>query len=413
MKILALTSKSPYPLVEGRALRTFNLLKQAARRHEIHLLSFVQTPEEVEGIEAMRDICASVAFEPLYLDGGRTELLRDAALELASAAPLMAVKYSTSRMRRRLRASLEAGHFDVLHLDMLHLGQYLDEAGPVPVVLVDHNVESVLLERRAQNERRLLAHAYLRYQVAKLRRFEARSCERADAVVAVSEHDAAQLRALAPRASVRSVPNGVDTDFFCARDVPRQAGGMVFVGGLGWFPNLDAMRYFCESILPLIRRECPEASLTVVGKNPDERAAKSIAAHPCVCLTGMIDDIRDTVSAAAVYVVPLRIGGGTRLKILDALSMGKAIVTTSLGCEGLDVVHGEHVLIADEPQRFAREVLRVLANPALAAELGRRGRELVRQRYEWAVIAEAMEEVYAACRQGRSGRSREGGADQS
>jgi len=404
MKILALTSKSPYPLVEGRALRTFNLLKQAARHHEIHLLSFVQTPEEVQGIEKMRDICASVAFEPLYLDGGKASLLRDATLELASTAPLMAVKYSTSTMRRRLRASLRGGHFDVLHLDMLHLAQYLAEAGGVPAVLVDHNVESVLLERRAQNERRLLAHAYLRYQVAKLRRFEARSCERADAVVAVSEHDAAQLRALAPQATVRSVPNGVDTDFFCARDVPRLAGSMVFVGGLGWFPNLDAMRYFCESVLPLVMQECPAASLTVVGKNPDERAAKSIAAYPRVRLTGMIDDIRDTVSAAEVFVVPLRIGGGTRLKILDALSMGKAIVTTSLGCEGLDVIHGEHLLIADEPQTFAREILRLFANPSLAADLGRRGRELVRKRYEWAVIAEAMEEVYASCRRRRVDR---------
>lgn len=399
MKILALTSKSPYPLVEGRALRTFNLLKQAARRHEIHLLSFVQTPEEVEGIESMRGICASVAFEPLYLDGARTNLLRDAALELVSSAPLMAVKYSTSTMRRRLRASLRAARFDVLHLDMLHLALYLDEAQSVPVVLVDHNVESVLLERRAQSEPRPLAHAYLRYQVGKLRRFEARSCERANAVVAVSEHDAAQLRSLAPRATVWSVPNGVDTDFFRARDTPRQAGSMVFVGGLGWFPNLDAMRYFCESVLPLVLRQCPDASLTVVGKNPDERAAKAIAAHPRVRLTGMIDDIRDTVSAAAVFVVPLRIGGGTRLKILDALSMGKAIVTTSLGCEGLDVIHGEHLLIADEPQSFAREVLRVLGNPALAAELGRRGRELVQNRYEWAVIAETMEEVYAAASQ--------------
>jgi len=402
MKILAVTTKSPYPLVEGRALRTFNLLKQAARHHEIHLLSFVQTPEELEGIETMRKICASVAFEPLYLDGGRANLLRDAALELASAAPLMAVKYSTATMRRRLRTSLRDGRFDLLHLDMLHLGQYLDEARSVPVVLVDHNVESVLLERRAQNEKRPLAHAYLRYQVAKLRRFEARSCERADAVVAVSEHDAAQLRALAPRAAVRSVPNGVDTDFFCARDVPRYAGNMVFVGGLGWFPNLDAMRYFCDSVLPLVLQQCPDASLTVVGKNPDERAAKSISAHPRVRLTGMIDDIRDTVSAAAVFVVPLRIGGGTRLKILDALSMGKAIVTTSLGCEGLDVAHGEHLLIADEPQAFAREVLRVLATPTLAAELGRRGRELVRKRYEWTVIAEEMEEVYAGCRQRRT-----------
>jgi glycosyltransferase involved in cell wall biosynthesis len=177
---------------------------------------------------------------------------------------------------------------------------------------------------------------------------------------------------------------------------------MVFVGGLGWFPNLDAMRYFCDSVFPLVLHECPEANLTVVGKNPDERAARSIAAHPGVRLTGMIDDIRDTVSAAAVYVVPLRMGGGTRLKILDALSMGKAIVTTALGCEGLEVIHGEHLLIADEPQTFAREVLRLLANPDLAVELGRRGRELVRKRYEWKVIAEAMEEVYAGCRQRRA-----------
>jgi glycosyltransferase involved in cell wall biosynthesis len=394
MKILVMTTKSPYPLFEGRALRTYNLLKQAAAHHEIHLVSFVQTREELAGIEHLREFCTHVEHETLYFEGARWSLLRDLLRDLVSRAPLHALKYRTPTMWRRIRELLARNHYDLVHLDMLHLSEYMDLTGPTPVVLVEHNVESVLLQRRAEAERNPLVRAYVRYQARKLARYEARACARARHVVAVSELDAELLRAMAPGARVTSIPNGVDTEFFRARDVAPQPDGLVFVGGLTWFPNLDAIRYFCAEILPLVQAEVPGLRLSVVGKIPGPRAIRDIASLPNVRLLGLIDDVRDVISAAPVYVVPLRVGGGTRLKILDALSMGKAIVSTSVGCEGLDVRDGEQILIADTPADFARAVVRALREPRLAAGLGARGRELVQQRYEWNVIARDLEKVY-------------------
>ncbi|MDE2433118.1 MAG: glycosyltransferase [Burkholderiales bacterium] len=395
MKILVVTTKSPYPLFEGRALRTYNLIKQAAREHEIHLLSFVQTQEDLDGIEHMRTICPVVEYEKLYFEGAKTQIVKDAICELFSRAPLPVVKYRTAAMRERMRRLMQTHRYDLVHLDMLHLADYIDLCGDTPVALIEHNVEHVILDRRADTETRPLHRAYLRYQAAKLKAFEARACQRAQHVVAVSDLDAQQLRTLAPGSQVTSVPNGVDTEFFSAQGRPKQASSLVFVGGFTWFPNLDAIRYFCEDILPKLIQAIPDIRLTVIGKQPDTPAVHEIAKHPHVHLAGQVDDIRPYVDEAAAYIVPLRIGGGTRLKILDALSMSKAIISTSVGCEGLAVEDGRTIVMADTPDDFAQAIVRVLRDPELADRLGRQGRELVEQRYDWAAVARGLMQVYA------------------
>lgn len=396
MKILAITTKSPYPLYEGRALRTYNLLRHIARRHEVHLLSFVQTPEEIDGIAHMRSVCAHVESERLYMDNARTRLALDLLREPFSRAPLMAVKYRSSRMRARIEALMRAHRYDVVHLDMLHLAEYIDLFPHTPVVLVEHNVESVILQRRLETETSMLKRLYIGYQHRKLRHYEARMCRRADHVVAVSELDAEQLRAMSGSANVTSISNGVDTEFFRATGEARVPTDLVFVGGLTWFPNLDAIRHFRADVLPHIVAAVPDVRITVVGKNPDDRAVREIADDPRITLAGLVDDIRPVISRAAVYVVPLRIGGGTRLKILDALSMGKALVSTSVGCEGLDVVDGEHLVVADTPEQFAAAVVRLLRDPAAAQALGAAGRALVQRKYEWAALADRLDAVYRA-----------------
>ncbi len=398
MKILVLTTKSPFPLHEGRALRTYNLIKQVSKKHEIHLFTFVQTPEEVSGVEQMRTICAQVEAEPLYLGAGKWRILLDLVRELVSASPLLAVKYRSRAMRKKIQSLLSSGEIDLVHLDMLHLGDYLDVCRNKPVVMVEHNVESVLLRRRVENESNLFRKAYLYYQYLKLRRYEARVCRRADHVVTVSEIDAELLRNLSGATGITPIPNGVDTGYFQDTGAPRRAHGLVFVGGLGWFPNYDAIRYFCAEVLPRVAAEIPDVTLTVVGKSPDDRKMRDITGNPRVRLTGLVDDVRSAISEADAYVVPLRIGGGTRLKILDALSMGKAIVSTSVGCEGLDVVPGRHLLVADDPEAFAREVVGVLRDRERARRLGEAGRRLVQQKYEWEIIAKELDRVYEDCR---------------
>jgi polysaccharide biosynthesis protein PslH len=408
MKILVMTTKSPYPLFEGRALRTYNLIKQAALHHEIHLLSFVQNQEDLDGIEHMRGICPVVEFEKLYFEGSKGQLLQDAVSELFSRAPLPVVKYQTSAMQARLRRLMADHHYDLIHLDMLHLAPYMDLCGSTPVCLVEHNVEHVILDRRADTETRPLHKAYLRYQARKLKHFEARACGQAGHVVTVSELDAQQLRELSPGARVTSVPNGVDTEFFTAGEQPHRPNSLVFVGGFTWFPNLDAIRYFCDEVLPLVTKVVPDLMLTVIGKQPDSAVVDEIARHPNVRLTGQVDDIRPYVDEAAAYVVPLRIGGGTRLKILDALSMSKAIVSTSVGCEGLNVTDGQSILVADTPQAMARTIIDIFQQPELAQRIGRAGRALVEREYDWRAVGKGLMTVYTdtAARTGAQGLPR-------
>jgi sugar transferase (PEP-CTERM/EpsH1 system associated) len=397
MKVLFVTTKSPYPLHEGRALRTYNLIREVAREHEVHLVSFVQTPEELEGIEHMRSLCRELHFHKLHFNAPRWRLAVEAVRELFGRAPLQVVKYRQASMRRTLQRLLATHRYDLVHFDMLHLAEYFPLCGPVPKLLTEHNVESVILQRRAETETRPLVRAYLRYQQRKLQRYEAQACRAADHVVAVSEADAEQLQRVSGRA-VTTVPNGVDTTFFTAAlDAAAQrnaAPTLVYVGAFTWFPNADAIRHFVEQVFPLIRAARPDVQLTVIGKGADAKSEPALAAQPGVRLAGLVDDIRPWVQQAQAYVVPLRIGGGTRLKILDAMAMGKAIVSTSVGCEGLAVTPGHDILVADDPREFAHQVLRLLGEPELAARLGRNGRALIEQRYDWRAIGAGLLDAY-------------------
>jgi polysaccharide biosynthesis protein PslH len=395
MKILAVTTKSPYPLNEGRALRTYNLLKQLARVHEVHLVSFVQSREELDGLKAMHEFCGLVEAEPLYLNFVPLRIALDALREPFSEAPLAVTKYATSGMRRRIKRLMDEHHYDILHLDMLHLGEYLPMGGRAITVIGQHNVESILLERRAERETRYLQGLYLRYQARKLARYEAAVCRRADRVIAVSEVDAGELAQMTGRQDIATIPNGVDTSFFeDDSDATVKPASLIFVGGFTWFPNLDGIEFFCEEILPRIAEKIPDVSLTVIGQNPDNAKTRAIAANPRVKVAGRVDDIRPYVAEAAAFIVPLRIGGGTRLKILDALSMGKAIVSTSIGCEGLAVEDGISILTGDSAQAFADSVVKVLQDPGLGRRLGEEGRQLVKSVYDWEVIGKRLGNIY-------------------
>jgi polysaccharide biosynthesis protein PslH len=397
VRILVITTKNPYPLYEGRALRTYNLLKQIAKKHEILLLTFVQTPEELDGIEHMRTFCSHVEAVPLHFGGGKLRIGIDMLRELFGLVPLHAVKYRSRVMRDKLRALLATQPIDVVHLEMLQLGEYLRLCSGKPVVLGEQNVESVLLRRRVENTSNPLAKIYLHYQYLKLRAYEARICQLATRVVAVSEVDANLLEELTGIAEVTPISNGVDTGYFAPSAGPRDPDRLVFVGGLTWFPNHDAIRFFCREVLPRVAEAVPSVTLTVVGKNLNDDSIREIAENPRVRLTGLVDDVRPEIAAATAYVVPLRIGGGTRLKILDALSMGTPLISTSIGCEGLDVVSGRHLLVADTADAFAREIVRVLRDPELGRRLGAAGRQLVVEKYDWSTIAPELERVYRRC----------------
>jgi glycosyltransferase involved in cell wall biosynthesis len=397
VRILAVTTKSPLPLNEGRALRTYNLLRELASRHEITLCSYVQSEAEVQGLEGMRGFCAGVHAVPLYLHAPRAELFRDLMRDLASDAPILAIKYQRRAMVELLRRLRREGRFDVLHLDMLHLGLLAREADGLPTVLVEHNVETALLERREQHATGPMK-SYLRRQVRKLGRFEASAVGAAQCVVTCSDNDAELLRKMNAGVRTITVPNAVDIEFFKPTGVAPRPATLIYVGGLGWFPNLDAIEFMARDILPRIQREMPGVTLTVVGQVPDKSMLDRFADCPSIRFAGLVEDIRPFAAEAVAYVVPLRIGGGTRLKILDAFAMGRPVVSTSIGCEGLRVQPERDILVADDAESFARATLRVLRDPALAKRLGEAGRDCVVREYQWSGAARLMDRAYDTAR---------------
>jgi glycosyltransferase involved in cell wall biosynthesis len=224
-----------------------------------------------------------------------------------------------------------------------------------------------------------------------MRRYESRACRRADLTIAVSEDDRLLLEQDAPESRMEAIPTGVDVDYFHAGDgALEQAAEIVFTGSMDWHPNEDAMCYFIDAILPLLRREVPGVSLTIVGRNPSPQM-RDAAEAAGVTVTGTVDDVRPYIRRAAVYVVPLRIGGGTRLKIYEALAMGKAVVSTTIGAEGLPLEEGVHILRADDPYAFARKILDLLQNPKRRQGLGAAGRRLMEREYSWSRVAQDFE----------------------
>ncbi|HID89771.1 MAG TPA: glycosyltransferase, partial [Anaerolineae bacterium] len=292
----------------------------------------------------------------------------------------------------------------VVHIEGIELACYLDlllEARPRPFILFDdHNCE-YLLQKRAfltdlTHPARWHAATYSLVQWLRLRRFEAWTCRQADQVVAVSDADAAALQTLVPGLSPVILPNGIEVDAY-RPDIPPTPGmgeaALVFTGKMDFRPNVDAVLWFAQEVLPRIRQEVPEAHFWVVGQQPHPRL-DPLRNDPAVTLTGRVGEIQPYIAGAAVYVIPIRMGGGTRLKLLEAMAMERAVVSTRLGAEGFPVHDGEELLLADTPDAFAAAVLSLLRNPDRRRALGRAGRRFVQIHYDWQVLIPRLEATY-------------------
>jgi glycosyltransferase involved in cell wall biosynthesis len=400
-RLLFLAQVLPFPPDGGVAIRTYNILRLLAREYEVTALCFYRraTVRDVDASVRALSAFARVTAFPILEERSAITLASNHLRSVLGRRVYTVFAYEHPEFRARLRREVRDGGFDLVHVDSLDLSGYLGELGTLPTICVHHNVESALLRRRAGLATKRVTAAYLRHQAALMQREEREWCPRLPLNVAVSDDDRAQLERLAPGARVIVVPNGVDTDAFRPAEVPQQ--GIVFVGGMTWFPNRDALEYFAAEIQPLLARDGEAPRVTWVGRATEGATAKYRAVG--IELTGYVDDIRPYVDAAACYVVPLRVGGGTRLKVLDAWAMGKAVVSTSVGCEGLDARDGWNILIRDDPKGFADAARRVLDDPELRSTLGRNARATVEDRYAWSVIGSRFLPEYEAVR--RAGRT--------
>jgi len=392
MRILWVKVDGLWPLNSGGRLRSFHIIAELARRHQVTLLTAHGAQDDPEGLAAQLPNCEQVlSVSYAAPKRGTAGFARALVRSWLSPLPVHIRKWRTPVIQQEVARCLAASSFDLCVVDFLITAADVPLDGAVPTVLFAHNVEHIIWKRLSQVESRPWRRALLELEWRKLRAYEAQACSKAALTVAVSEADRAVLAAHAPQARVRAIPTGVDLAYFSPNGWEQRPGSLVFTGAMDWFPNEGGIVHFVEEIFPRVRAAVPEASLTVVGRNPGARVRR-LAAVPGVRVTGTVDDVRPYVAEASVYVVPLRVGGGTRLKIFEALAMGKAVVSTTVGVEGLPLTPGTHYVQADDPAQFADAVVALLRDPARRRALGSAGRSLVEQRYAWSQVAREFED---------------------
>lgn len=402
MNILILSPYPPYPPYGGGTMRIYQLVCGLARRHRVTCLTFAPDEAAEQGLAPLREVCRVVAVRGPV----RRSLARRAWTTVASPLPDMALRNASERYAAALRDLLASDRFDLVQAESIEMAGYLDtargSAHPPALVLDQFNAEFVLQRRAfladARRPRRWHAAGYSLAQWRKLARYERAVMRGCDGVLAVSEDDRRTLAGLAPRTPAAVVPNGVDAAHFSRAALGGQIcfGGptLVFSGTLDFRPNVDAVSWFAAAVWPHIRASRPDVRLVLVGKRPAP-ALLRLAADPAVVVVGEVSDARPYLAAASVYVVPMRIGGGVRLKLLEALALEAPVVSTAMGAEGIvGLRDGSHCLLADQPADFAQAVLRLLDDPALAARLGAAGRALVAAGYDWSAIVPRLELFY-------------------
>lgn len=387
LRILWVKTGGLWPHNTGGRLRSFHIISELARQHRVSVMTTHAPDEDPEGLRRSLLHChevVSIPHAPIKWQSARFAALL--ARSYLSPLPVDAWRCLVPRLRDEVAQRLKSGEIDVCVADFIYSIPNVPLDMHVPVVKFSHNCEHMIWQRMASVERRPWRRALLAFEAERMRRYEADACTRSDLTIAVSEADREVLACIAPQATVVDVPTGVDIDYFTpatGAELPEQ---IVFTGSMDWHPNEDAMLHFIESVLPLIRVDVPQVSLTIVGRNPTPKLRRA-ARIAGVGVTGTVDDVRPYMAKAAVFVVPLRVGGGTRLKIFEALAMGKAVVSTSIGAEGLPLANGTHFMQADEPATFAAAVVALLRDRARRRALGDAGRQLVVDRFSWPQVA--------------------------
>jgi len=401
MHILWLKSELLHPVDKGGKIRTYEMLRQLRRDHEVTYLTLVFPDDAPEAAERAMEYCQRLVTVPHRLRpkvgmGFFGDLLGN----LVSPLPLSLARYKSAAMRRAIAQELVSNPYDLIVCDFLTPCVNMNFKYPCPTLLFEHNVEAMIWQRHAEQQTGAAKRLYLREQWRKMRCYERRACHRFDAVGAVSREDAAHIERQYGVAKVYDVPTGVDVEYFSPRQTPVTPHSLVFVGSMDWLPNEDGVVYFAEEVLPRVAAQLPDVKLKVVGRNPTPRVRELARRHPRITVTGRVNDVRPHVASAAACVVPLRIGGGTRLKIFEAMAMGKPVVSTAIGAEGLPVGEGTELLIANDPAAFSRAVVRILTDDTLRQRVGHNAREAVCARFGWEASTAAFTRICERVAQG-------------
>ena len=390
-RVLVVSGYLPYPPTWGAGMRVYQLVRELAKCNEVTLLC-QRAPDQSADAGDLADVCVEVRVVTRRPVTGLRRRARQAS-SLLSARPFLADAAVGPELQAALDDCLAGRMYDLVQLESSTLGLLRVPDG-IPVVIDEHNVESEVLLRAGTQERSALRRAFNRVEAAKTQHLELRTWQRSAGCAVPAQRDLVAVQSRAPALQVEVVPNAVDADVFRPHEGPTTVSGasLLFVGLLHYRPNVDAARHLVLQVLPELRRRRPDVRLTVVGAGPEAELAW-LRRHGVVA-TGLVPDVRVPMAEADCVVVPIAFGGGTRLKVLEALAMARPVVSTTVGAEGIDVRHEEHLLLADDDAAFVHQVCRVLEDPELARRLGRAGRDRVVDDYSWGAAALRLQALH-------------------
>ncbi len=388
LRVLVVDEELPWPPNSGKRVRTWNLLRRLSDRHDLHWIAYGPVSEEAKLTFRQQGISIDV-LDPLPPSKGIRFYGRLLA-SLLSGYPYSVVKHFTSRLQHRILEACELKQFDLVHFEWTPYARC--KSSNLPRLIVAHNVESDIWRRRAQNSSRFIGRHFFGIQASRMEAFERKTAENADCIVAVSELDAERFRSYG--APVTIVPNGVDLDYYQPTTETSENQSLLFVGSLDWHPNIDGVTEFVRHVLPLVRSRKPQATLRIIGRRPSSQLAMELQRVEGVNFVGEVADVRPHLAQASAVIVPLRIGGGTRIKILEAMAMAKPVISTSIGVEGLAIQDQCDFLLANTPLEFAARIDSLFADVQLRTRLGRNGRLLVERLYGWDSCADKLEESW-------------------
>ena len=401
MRILWIKTEFLHPVDKGGRIRTYQMLREIARAHHVTYLTLDDGTAAPDAESLASEYAAEIVRIPFAPPAkGSVGFYRDLLANVLSPLPYAVSRYRSGHMSREI--ARRAADADVIVCDFLAPAVNVPRVAGTPTVLFQHNVEAMIWERHAAVATSMLKRRYMSEQWRRMERFERNECRRFDHVVAVSPQDAAIMRERYGITRVSDVPTGVDIEYFTpSGTIQRRAHEIVFTGSMDWMPNDDAMTWFANDILPLVRSKLPDVHTTVVGRSPSARL-KALATERGIEITGRVPDVRPYLERAGVFIVPMRVGGGTRLKIFEAMSMGLPVVSTSIGAEGLPVDNDETAVLRDDPESFANAIVSLLQQEEERRRIGEAGQRVVRERFGWAGVADAFMEACATVVEGRA-----------
>jgi glycosyltransferase involved in cell wall biosynthesis len=389
MNILWVKTDFLHPTTRGGQIRTLEMLKALHRRHEIHYVTF-DDGSNPEGLRRSGEYCSKAFAVPHSVPPRRSiSFAGQLARGLLSQVPVSVARYVSTRMKRQIEMLLKKQKYDSLVCDFLFPAPNIPDIGRA--VLFQHNVESVIWRRHVDEARSPAKKAYFRMQARRMEAFERDVCRRAGHIVGVSQIDRTAMHELFGVSRISTVATGVDIQYFAPPQSPEPKADLIFVGSMDWLPNIDAVEYFAAEILPLIHQQRPECRVLVAGRRPTPGLEELARREPRIVLTGTVPDVRPYLWGSTVSIVPLRIGGGTRLKIFEAIAAKLPVVSTAIGAEGLPLEDGKHIAIADTPELFAKRCLDLLSEPELRRRMVERAWELVAGRFSWDAVTSDFE----------------------